>query len=73
MYLFTVGRFKTTSKNFSKTSSKAASVTAGFASATVLLPIDKFTPGSFELVTPFVAMLCFFRKAAEKPDAQTYI
>lgn len=70
-HLFTEGRFKTTLKNFSKTSSKAASVMAGLASTTVLAPLDACTPGSFAASSPFVATLCFFRKAAEKPEAQT--
>ncbi|THU60223.1 hypothetical protein C4D60_Mb07t10380 [Musa balbisiana] len=29
-------------------------------------------PESFEPTIPFVATLCFFKKAAEKPEAQTY-
>ena len=70
-YLLTLGRFKTTSKNFSRTNSKAASVTAGLGSTTSLLPTNTFMPDSFEQIVPFVATLCFFRKAAEKPDAQT--
>lgn len=68
-YLLTPGRFKTTSKNFSRTKSKAASVTAGLGSETSLFPIN--APKLDSLDNPFVAKLCFFRKAAEKPEAQT--
>ncbi|MDV3166795.1 MAG: methionine adenosyltransferase domain-containing protein, partial ['Waltheria sp.' little leaf phytoplasma] len=46
-------------KNFSRTNSKAASVTAGLGSVAP------------ELANPLVALLCFFRKAAEKPEAHT--
>ena len=72
-YLFTVGRFKTTPKNFSRTNSKAVSVTAGFGSKTSSIPANSSVSDSLGLAIPFVAKLCFFRKAAEKPEAHTYI
>jgi hypothetical protein len=69
--LFTIGRFKITSKNFSRTANKADSAMAGLGSMNVLLPTNTSISDSFELACTFVATLCFFRKAAEKPDAQT--
>lgn len=65
-YLFTLGRLRTTSKNFSRSNSSIDSATAGFGSTNN--PISN----SFEPMNPFVATLCLFRKAAEKPEAHTY-
>lgn len=62
--------FNTTLKKFSKSTSKAVSVTAGFGSITVLATTDP-SAESHEVDNPFVATLCFFRKAAEKPEAHT--
>lgn len=71
-YLLIAGKFKTTSKNFSRTTNKALSATAGLGpkleSPVSVMPF----PESFEPTIPFVATLCFFKKAAEKPEAQTY-
>ena len=69
--LFTIGMFKITSKNFSRTANKADSAMAGLGSMNVLLPTNTSVSDSFELACTFVETLCFFRKAAEKPDAQT--
>lgn len=66
-----MGRFKTTSKNFSSTNSNASSVTAGLVSTEVLASID--TSLSFKVMKRFVATLFFFKKAAENPEAQTLI
>ena len=70
--LFTIGRFKIISKNFSRTANKADSAKAGLGSMNVFLPTNTSISDSFEVACTFVATLCFFRKAAEKPDAQTY-
>lgn len=59
-YLLTAGRFKITSKNFSRITSKAASLIAGLAT---MSPVFLY---------PFAAILFFFRNAAENPEAQTY-
>lgn len=71
-YLLIVGKSRTTSKNFFKATNKAVSVTVGLGSpyepSAVVVPL----PVTFELIIPFVATLFFFKRAAEKPEAQTY-
>lgn len=59
-YWLTVGKFKITSKNFSRTTSRAASLIVGLAAM------------SSVFLYPFAAILFFFKKAAENPEAQTY-
>lgn len=70
-YLLIEGRFRTTPKNFSKTVNTVASRTAGFGCSKELVVIA--TPISEILGSgiPFEATLCFFKKAAENPEAQT--
>lgn len=70
-YLFTGGSFSTTLNNFSNSTSKAVSVTAGSSSLTVLATTEPSSAESNAFVEPCVAILCFFKKAAEKPDAKT--
>jgi len=65
-YLFTLGRFRITAKNFSRTKSKAVSVAAGLGWE-MFIPFDSYD----ELADPLVATLLFFKNAAEKPDAHT--
>lgn len=69
------GMFRITSKNFSKTPSKAASVNPGLGSKPE--PESETTMTSVRILLgtdndPFDAMLFFFRKAAENPEAHTY-
>lgn len=71
-YLFTLGRFSITLKNFSRTKSKAVSVAAGLDSEKFIPLIRAPTLGSHdELADPLVPTLFFFKNAAEKPDAHT--
>lgn len=65
-HLFTAGRFKTNSKNFFRRIKSASSVNRGLISIVFLSPVVSTT-------APFVATLFFFRKAAENPEAQTYV
>jgi len=65
------GRFSTTSKNFSKTASNATSPTAGFGSPLNLVATNVSVAELFVLTDPLTATLCFFKNAAEKPEAQT--
>lgn len=66
-----VGEFKTTLKNFSKTTNKALSMIAGSGLVVRLLDSMMFNPETVGLVLLLVATLCFLKRAAEKPDAQT--
>lgn len=52
--------------------SNAVSATAGLGSATFLVSTNTSTPAALDLGNPFVAMLCFFKNAAEKPEAHTW-
>lgn len=66
-YLLTGGRFRTTLKTLSKISSRTASARGGGP--------PTYGSGDERLVSAavvFVAELCFFKIAAEKPEAQTW-
>ena len=71
-YLFTLGRFSITPKNFSRIKSKTVSVAAGLGSEKFILLIRvPMFDSHEELADPLVATLFFFKRAAEKPDAHT--
>lgn len=68
-YLLILGEFKMTSKNVSNADSRTASVATGLGSmldsTTRTSDLESFDP------SPFVVTLCFFMRAAEKPEAHT--